>query len=424
MDFHEADRAPGFGRGGETTGRYLVLFEEGAAKAGIKALGEATGTNVVSAGASDKEAQGDDTVVFDRLGVAVVSAPPEQIQQASAPVRGKNPIRAVEPERVVYALEGGRSPEYLRGYRDAVLSLTGPAEPAAVAGALAAVEESQATWGLQAVNAVNSCHSGAGIAVAVLDTGFDQTHPDFAGRNLTAQSFVEGEDAADGHGHGTHCIGTATGLKCPATKPRYGVAYEADIFAGKVLSNAGSGTDAQILAGIDWAVANGCAVISMSLGSATAPGEPFSEVYETVARRAAEAGSLIVAAAGNESERPGIVNPVGHPANCPSIMAVAAVDVNMAIASFSNRGIDPNGGQVDVAGPGVDIHSSWVMPARYRRISGTSMATPHVAGVAALLAEANPKERGAALGRLLTATAQRLPNLPSTDVGAGLAQAP
>ncbi len=410
----------------ETTGRYLVLFEEGAAKAGVKALRDATGSDVVSAGSEDRGLGSDATVVFDELGVAVVSAASEQIEQASAPVRGRRPIRAVEPERVVYALEGGRSAEYLQGYRDAVLGLTGPAGSPLAAGApaVAAADESQATWGLQAVRAVNSCRSGAGIGVAVLDTGFEEAHPDFAGRNITTQSFVEGEDVADGHGHGTHCIGTATGSKCPTTRPRYGVAYDADIFAGKVLSNAGSGTDAQILAGIEWAVTSGCAVISMSLGSATVPGEPFSEVYENVARRAAQAGSLIIAAAGNESERPGIVNPVGHPANCPSIMAVAAVDVNMAIASFSNRGIDPNGGQVDVAGPGVDVHSSWVMPARYRRISGTSMATPHAAGVAALLAEANPKERGAALGRLLTATAQRLPNLPSADVGAGLVQAP
>lgn len=105
MDFREPDGGPGFGRGGETTGRYLVLFEEGAAKAGIKALRDATGTDVVSASA--EEAQGDDSVVFDRLGVAVVSAPPEQIQLASAPVRGKNPIRAVEPERVVHALKAG-----------------------------------------------------------------------------------------------------------------------------------------------------------------------------------------------------------------------------------------------------------------------------------------------------------------------------
>ena len=410
----------------ETTGRYLVLFEDGAAKAGARALRDATGSDVVSASADAKQLGGDAPVVFDRLGVAVVSAPQSDIEQAGASGRGANPIRAVEPERMVYALEGGRSAEYLRGYRDAVLNLTGPAAgPDAAAGVFAAaVDESQATWGVQAVRAVNSCRSGAGVAVAVLDTGFDAAHPDFAGRAITTESFVQGEDAADGHGHGTHCIGTAMGGKCPGTGPRYGVAHEADIFAGKVLGNSGSGTDAGILAGIDWAIANGCAVISMSLGSATTPGEPFSEVYENVARRASQAGSLIIAAAGNESERPSVINPVGHPANCPSIMAVGAVDVNMRIASFSNRGIDPGGGQVDVAGPGVDVLSSWPMPTRNRRISGTSMATPHAAGVAALLAEANPDERGAALGKLLSATARRLSNLPSADVGAGLVQAP
>lgn len=451
VEFHEPDGGFGLQHRGETTGRYLVLFEEGAAKAGIKALRDATGVNVVSATADGKELEGEDTVVFDKLGVAVVSAPPQQIQQAGASTQGSSAIRAVEPERVVYALEAspfargsaadgtrpaplppiavaqdGRSAEYLRGYRDAVLNLTAPAGSALAAGAgvLAAVDESQATWGLQAVKAVNSCRSGLGIGVAVLDTGFDATHPDFAARNVTVQSFVKGEAAADGHGHGTHCIGTATGGKCPANQPRYGVAHEADIFAGKVLSNAGSGSDAQILAGIDWAVSNGCAVISMSLGAPTSPGQPFSQVFEDVARRASQAGSLIIAAAGNESRRPSGIEPVGHPANCPSIMAVAALDVNMAIATFSNRGIDPNGGQVDVAGPGVDVYSSWPMPTRNRRISGTSMATPHAAGIAALLAEANPQERGAALGRLLTATARRLPNLPSADVGAGLVQAP
>ena len=215
------------------------------------------------------------------------------------------------------------------------------------------------------------------------------------------------------------------GPKCPrGSQRRYGVAYNAQIYAGKVLSNAGSGTDAQILAGINWAVTNKCAVISMSLGAPTRPGQAFSQVFEAVASRAAQAGSLIVAAAGNDSQRPSMVAPVSHPANCPSIMAVAALDVNGAIAPFSNRGINPNGGQVDIAGPGVDVYSTWPMPTRYRRISGTSMATPHAAGVAALLAEANPGVRGAALGRLLTSTAMRLTNLTSADVGAGIVRAP
>jgi subtilisin family serine protease len=241
---------------------------------------------------------------------------------------------------------------------------------------------------------------------------------------VQSKSFVQGEAVQDGHGHGTHCIGTALGRKCPpAGRPRYGVAYGADIYAGKVLSNAGSGSDMGILSGIEWAIANKCAVVSMSLGAPTQPGQPFSQVYERVALRAQAAGTLIVAAAGNDSSRPGTTRPVSHPANCPSILAVAAVDRAIAIATFSNRGINPDGGQIDIAAPGVDVFSTWPMPTRYRRLQGTSMATPHVAGIAALYAEADPAARGAALWRALVGGARRL-TLPASDVGAGLVQAP
>jgi subtilisin len=439
---------------GGTTGRSLVLFEEGEAAAGLQAVQEAVGIDVVAAsGAESAPAEGGG-LVFESLGVAVVDVPPEQVIQAA----GDSAILAIEPERIVYALEathhappagngyaalpqapppplpvaragdgGGRSADYLRGYREAVLHLTDTAaggEAAAAAEALvAAIDESQATWGLQVTKVVNCCRTGKGIRVAVLDTGFDLQHPDFAGRSITTQSFIAGQEVQDGHGHGTHCIGTALGAKCPGVQPRYGVAHEAEIFAGKVLSNAGSGSDTGILAGIEWALQNKCAVISMSLGAATQPNQPFSQVFERVARRAQEQGTLIIAAAGNESGRPASIKPVGHPANCPSIMAVAAMDVQGAIARFSNRGLNPDGGQVDIAGPGVDVHSSWPLPTRYRRISGTSMATPHVAGIAALYAEADATARGAALGRLLTGRAQRL-TLASEDVGAGMVQAP
>ena len=307
-----------------------------------------------------------------------------------------------------------------------MLHLTAGIAADAAAGAqavAAALDETQATWGLQATKVVNCCRTGKGVRVAVLDTGFDLTHPDFAGRTITTKSFITGEEVQDGHGHGTHCIGTATGAKCPPTLPRYGIAHEAEIYAGKVLSNAGSGGDAGILAGIEWALENQCAVISMSLGARTSPGQRPSEVFERVAKRVLEAGTLIVAAAGNESARPGTINPVGHPANCPSILAVAAVDVDDGIARFSNRGINADGGQVDIAGPGVAVHSSWMMPLRYRTINGTSMATPHVAGIAALYAEADPAARGATLWTTLTGRARRM-ELPSSDVGAGLVQAP
>jgi subtilisin family serine protease len=132
---------------------------------------------------------------------------------------------------------------------------------------------------------------------------------------------------------------------------------------------------------------------------------------------------LIVAAAGNDSQRPSTITPVSHPANCPSILAVAALDSGLRVASFSNGGVNLSGGQVDIAGPGVAVRSSWPRPTLYRTISGTSMATPHVAGIAALHAEANPDMRGATLGWLLLQSALRL-QLITRDVGSGLVQAP
>lgn len=446
---------------GGTTGRSLVLFRPGGAEAGLSAIQDAVGVRVQPAGLDGAVGADTGALYLESLGIAVVDTPPEQMAAAGvASAAGAEAIALIEPERIVYALEAterhmpeltnghaalptpaapappvpateppglaGRSADYLRGYRDAVLHLTDPvagpgaAAPAAIA---AAFDQSQSTWGLQATKVVNCCRSGAGVRVAVLDTGFDEQHPDFAGRTIMALSFIDGEPVQDGHGHGTHCIGTALGPKCPATLPRYGVAHGAEILAGKVLSDAGSGGDGGILAGIEWAVQNGCAVISMSLGAPTRAGQPFSQVFEQVALRAQERGTLIIAAAGNESRRPDTINPVAHPANCPSIMAVAALDSAGAIASFSNRGINPDGGQVDLAAPGVDVHSSWPLPLGHRRLNGTSMATPHVAGIAALYAEADSAARGAALGRLLTARAQRL-ELPSSDVGAGMVQAP
>jgi subtilisin len=113
---------------------------------------------------------------------------------------------------------------------------------------------------------------------------------------------------------------------------------------------------------------------------------------------------------------------VGHPANCPSIMAVAALDQRLDVAWFSCAGLNPRGGQVDIAAPGVDIYSSWPSTL-YNTISGTSMATPHVAGIAALIAEADSSARGHALWTRLIQAADRL-NQPARDVGAGLVQAP
>jgi subtilisin family serine protease len=433
-------------QGIETTGNYLVLLADDAIQEGVSAIRDSAGLQIeatvqAEGGIDVQEVADADSVLFEKLGVAVVKPEPDQVGALAVTSHENAAVLAVEPERVVYVADqtalqneiaapqaGAISPEYLRGYRDAIDALLHSVEGAAGSDGAAAApqvfDESAVTWGLQATKVVNSLFSGRGVRVAVLDTGLDLGHPDLVGRSIASASFVPGEEVQDGHGHGTHCIGTACGPKQPAHLPRYGIAYEAEIYAGKVLSNRGSGTDRGILAGISWAIMNHCRIVSMSLGAPVQVGTPYSRVFETVARRALRAGTAIFAAAGNESDRRiGQISPVGHPANCPSILAVAALDSQMGIAWFSNRGINPDGGQVDIAGPGVRVYSSWPRPAQYNTISGTSMATPHVAGIAALYSQADPTVSAGELGCLMGRMARRL-MLSSADVGAGLVQAP
>ena len=148
----------------------------------------------------------------------------------------------------------------------------------------------------------------------------------------------------------------------------------------------------------------------------------MSQAYETVGSRALDRGRLIIAAAGNNAERPDNPGFVGVPANSPSIMAIAAVNSASVPANFSARSGDVDGGRIDLAGPGVKVFSSWPMPNRYNSISGTSMATPHVAGIAALWCEATGYT-GRELWTVLVQNALPL-DVPTVDVGAGFVQAP
>ena len=428
----------------QTTGKYLVLLRENEVNAGIEILSDAAGVSGVARAAdfeanalSGQQLENAETLIFDNLGVAVVTLDPDQLQSLNLEkADSSSVIEEIEPERVVYAVSDvgvsrlgqpmsssttNVSVEYLRGYRDGVTKLVDQLLSTDEGDGTLPPVESETTWGVQATKVITSRFSGRGIKVAVLDTGFDLTHPDFIGRKLISKSFIENQEVQDAHGHGTHCIGTACGPLSPPIFPRYGVAYDAEIYVGKVLSNEGSGSDRQILAGITWAIANGCQVVSMSLGAATVLGQQYSKIFEAVGRRALRSGTLIIAAAGNESSRPDNIAPVSHPANCPSIMAVAALDSQLQVAYFSCGGLESNGGHVDIAGPGVDVYSTWPMETRYNTISGTSMATPHVAGIAALYAEATGAT-GQALWTLLTQNAQRLP-LSSVDVGIGFVQA-
>lgn len=422
----------------------VLRFNREAAASGVRQL-QSSGFKVASSGdfrsvaAVPNDFGGADVQYFERFGIAIVRRDGDRLKPLLAKAMEENFVSNVRPERSYRALGGKASSsdsagvtssgparldrDYLLGYRDGVNhvvdSLLGGAEEKRLS--VARFEETSVTWGLEAINIPLTNLTGAGIKVAVLDTGFDDTHPDFFGRAITKKLFASNSSEGDVHGHGTHCIGTACGPLRPTHGVRYGIAYEAVIFAGKVLGDDGFGTDRSIIAGIDWAVEQGCQIISMSLGAATDVGDLPNDDYDRIGQACLESGSLIIAAAGNESDRPRSIAPVGSPANASTIMAVAAVDREFAPARFSCGGIN-RGQDVDIAAPGVDVLSS-LPGGTYDRWAGTSMATPHVSGVAALLAQSDEKLRGGALWARLMQLTLGLDH-PARDVGKGLLQAP
>lgn len=368
-----------------------------------------------------------DGIVFEQFGIAVINENLDrQVSMLTESANTANTFLYSEPERYVYALKDPME-EFLTGYKAAVDDLYGRlVKSDGKEKERVAVQQNDAnnTWGINITKVSTSRYTGKGIRLAILDTGLNLGHPDFTGRVIQSNSFVRGEAVDDQNGHGSHCTGISAGDTNRRSGMRYGVAKEAEIYIGKVLSNAGSGTDGSIIAGMEWAMMNKCRLISMSLGAAVSRGETYSKIYDDLAKKALKLGTLIIAAAGNESQRHlGQIEPVCHPANCPSIMAVAALDNTLNVASFSCGGVNGDGGQVDIAAPGVDVYSAWRTPENYNTISGTSMATPYVAGIAALLWEANPGASASDIWMLLTQTAKRLP-LNVSDVGAGLVQAP
>jgi Subtilase family len=429
------------------TGRTIVTLRPEGPRSMARALQEiglqvATSSDFEAAAVREDQIGDANALVLENINVAIVDASPDQTRALETAVEDtSNPVMTVEPEVFVVPLsersseDGGDAlltttgEQYLRGYFAAlrnlekVLSAGGAVGEADLVPAETFVDTAAFTWGLQATKVSTSLCSGAGIRVAVLDTGFDLNHADFAGRTVVSQSFVPGQAVQDGHSHGTHCIGTACGPKKPAGNVRrYGIAYGAIILVGKVLNNSGSGTQGGILNGINWAIHNSAVVISMSLGSQVRVGQSFSPAYEQAAHAALNNNCLIVAAAGNSGDDPTFF-PVGSPANCPSIMAIAALDPNLQRSFFSCRGVNPNGGELNIAAPGRNVFSSVPMNmGRYGIKSGTSMATPHVAGIAALLAR-NTGLRGMALWKRLEQTARNI-NQPVQNVGRGLVQAP
>ncbi|WP_086824158.1 S8 family serine peptidase [Streptomyces sp. NRRL B-24572] len=310
-------------------------------------------------------------------------------------------------------------------------SRTSDAESPAFAGGIAKVwldgkvtaELADSTAQIGAPAAWAGGADGTGVTVAVLDTGYDDTHPDLAGQVDRSRSFVPGESIQDHNGHGTHVASTVagTGAASPDRKEK-GVAPGARLAIGKVLGDAGSGDMSWIIAGMEWAAKDVKApIISMSLGSSEPSDgtDPLSEAVDTLSR---ETGALFVVAAGNAST----AGSIGGPGAASDALTVAAVDSRDRLASFSSKGplTGSNALKPDLSAPGVNIlaaRSAYIAGGSgpYQSLSGTSMATPHVAGAAAMLAQRHPDWTGSTIKSALMSSSKMLAGASAYHYGAG-----
>ena len=263
---------------------------------------------------------------------------------------------------------------------------------------------------------------GAGVTVAVLDTGVDDTHPDLAGKIVDEQNFTTTASTDDTVGHGTHVASIIAGTGAASAGQYTGVAPGAKLLIGKVCGNT-SCAESDILAGMAWAAPR-AHIVNMSLGGPDTPGaDPLEEAVDDLTDRY---DCLFVIAAGND----GATAPVGSPASADAALAVAAVDDADRLASFSSRGprVGDHAAKPDIAAPGVNIVAAKAAhgtigttaanPA-YTSLSGTSMATPHVAGAAAILAQEHPGWSERQLKTALMASAKSTDGMTVFGQGAG-----
>jgi serine protease len=258
-------------------------------------------------------------------------------------------------------------------------------------------------YGIQMVQALDVSDDkvgSSGIKVCIADTGYDILQNDLPqGSKVVGQSFIDGESwSVDGSGHGTHVAGTIAALENGLGVLGVVRNGEMNLLIAKVLANNGSSSGASVLAGVEWCQENGANVINMSLGG-------FSQIHSDFYREIYENdGVLIVAAAGNYG--PGILS---YPASYDSVLSVGAIDINKNIASFSQTN-----DQIELVAPGVAVKSTRPNNS-YASLSGTSMACPHVAGVAALVWSHFPHLTASETRNVLRVTAENLGNDEGKD---------
>ncbi|MCX4733690.1 S8 family serine peptidase [Streptomyces sp. NBC_01363] len=265
-------------------------------------------------------------------------------------------------------------------------------------------------------------YDGKGTKVAVLDTGVDAEHPDLVSRVAASKNFTDSDSTADRQGHGTHTASTVGGSGAASDGRKKGVAPGTDLLIGKVLNDSGSGASSWIIAGMQWAVDQQADVVSMSLGN-PAIGDCTDPLAEAAKQLSQNTHTLFVVAAGNAGSG---TETVSSPGCAPGVLTVGAVDRDDTTAWFSSRGpvavthtLKP-----EIAAPGVDISAANAGGRgvyAYRTMSGTSMATPHVAGAAAIVRQAHPDWTAQQIKAALVSSARTGGKVAGADqTGAGV----
>lgn len=354
---------------GDTPRRSLVFFEPGQSFSNLEDdIRNTFGVQAVYAHDSLKENDlpmifAHQALILEKLNVGVFSLPREVLEQK---YRAANVM-----DDVSYFLPTTRS---------------GPAS--ALTGASCFPSEATNSWGRQAVNATNQILTGKSVKVCVIDSGLDSSHNDFRNRpSIVTRGFTASGSSHDFSGHGTHCAGIIFGPATPQSgMPRYGLAPDVELFVANIFGAGAEALTSLIFPAVEWAIASGCRVVSMSLQrQVDANADPqlllALNQFELLAQRALLNEVLLVACTGNGSDRKNQrIAGAAFPGRCASVLAVGGVDRCLGIMNDSNSG-------ADILGPGDDILSASVANGGTERMSGTSLAAAYVSGVAALQSE-------------------------------------